>query len=88
MESGSDESTLNDKLFVEQCEFVKQYYNHILSEEEMKVVDNVLLMNVGERRLLQSMYFHPILFLNRFLRKTAIFYTSKCSLQLVDLNSV
>lgn len=57
MEAKSDESTLSDKVFVEQCDHVKQTYEHILTVEEKERLDHLLSLKAGERRLLFAMYF-------------------------------
>lgn len=51
-----NDSTLTDTLFVEQCNYVKQYYHHLLHEEEKNVLNQLLTLPTGERRLLNAMY--------------------------------
>lgn len=78
MDDKEDSSTITDAVFVEQCDYVKQYYDHILTSEEKSLLEQILTMEVSERRLLYAMSFYIFSLKYRYIRKRVYFYASKC----------
>ena len=56
-EDNNEESTLSMRLFDEKCQYVKEYYNSILNDNERRLLQQLLELNIPERRLVYAMYF-------------------------------
>ena len=56
-EDNNGESTLSMRLFDEKCQYVKEYYNSILYDNERRLLQQLLQLNIPERRLVYAMYF-------------------------------
>ena len=56
-EDNNGESTLSMRLFDEKCQYVKEYYNSILNDNERRLIQQLLELNIPERRLVYAMYF-------------------------------
>ena len=56
-EDNNGESTLSMRLFDEKCQYVKEYYNSILNDNERRLLQQLLELNIAERRLVYAMYF-------------------------------
>lgn len=56
-EDNNGESTLSMRLFDEKCQYVKEYYNSILNDNERRLLQQLLELNIPERRLVYAMYF-------------------------------
>ena len=56
-EDNNGESTLSMRLFDEKCQYVKEYYNSILNDNERRLLQQLLELNISERRLVYAMYF-------------------------------
>ena len=56
-EDNNGESTLSMRLFDEKCQYVKEYYNSILNGNERRLLQQLLELNIPERRLVYAMYF-------------------------------
>ena len=56
-EDNNEESTLSMRLFDEKCQYVKEYYNSILYDNERRLLQQLLQLNIPERRLVYAMYF-------------------------------
>ena len=57
IEDNNGESTLSMRLFDEKCQYVKEYYNSILNDNERRLLQQLLELNIPERRLVYAMYF-------------------------------
>ena len=56
-EDNNGESTLSMRLFDEKCQYVKDYYNSSLNDNERRLLQQLLELNIPERRLVYAMYF-------------------------------
>ena len=56
-EDNNGESTLSMRLFDEKCQYVKEYYNSILNDNERRLLQQLLELNIPERRLVYAMYY-------------------------------
>ncbi len=56
-EDNNEESTLSMRLFDEKCQYVKEYYNSILYDNERRLLQQLLQLNIPERRLVYAMYY-------------------------------
>ena len=56
-EDNNEESTLSMRLFDEKCQYVKEYYNSILYENERRLLQQLLQLTIPERRLVYAMYY-------------------------------
>ena len=56
-EDNNGESTLSMRLFDEKCQYVKEYYNSILNDNERRLLQQLLQLNIPERRLVYAMYY-------------------------------
>ena len=56
-EDNNGESTLSMRLFDEKCQYVKEYYNSILNDNERRFLQQLLELSIAERRLVYAMYF-------------------------------
>ena len=56
-EDNNGESTLSMRLFDEKCQYVKEYYNSILYDNERRLLQQLLQLNIPERRLVYAMYY-------------------------------
>lgn len=56
-EDNNEESTLSMRLFDEKCQYVKEYYNSILYDNERRLLQQLLQLNTPERRLVYAMYY-------------------------------